>query len=204
MVVGRAAKDAARLEPEKVAQLVKRDMGTDAEYTYLDERQTPETICALILRELARTAAEHTGEPVRDVVITVPAYVGVAEREATRRAGQIAGLNVLDVLAEPVAAALHYQVVSGTSQAGVRTILVYDLGGGTFDTTVIRLDGDDITVLCTDGDRQARRRGLGRGPGRLPARPVRRRAPRARAPGGSGVPAGSVHLGRAAEEGPEL
>ena len=152
VVVGRAAKDAARLEPEKVAQLVKRDMGTDAEYTYLDERQTPETICALILRELARTAAEHTGEPVRDVVITVPAYVGVAEREATRRAGQIAGLNVLDVLTEPVAAALHYQVVSSTSQAGVRTILVYDLGGGTFDTTVIRLDGDDITVLCTDGD----------------------------------------------------
>ena len=152
VVVGRAAKDAARLEPDKVAQLVKRDMGTDAEYTYLGERHTPETISALVLRELARTAAEHTGGPVRDVVITVPAYVGVAEREATRRAGQIAGLNVLDVLTEPVAAALHYQAVTSSAQPGVRTILVYDLGGGTFDTTVIRLDGNDISVVCTDGD----------------------------------------------------
>ena len=152
VVIGRAAKDAARLEPEKVAQLVKRDMGTEAEYSYLGERHTPETISALILRELARTAAEHTGEQVRDVVITVPAYVGVAEREATRRAGQIAGLNVLDVLTEPVAAALHYQAVTSASKPGVRNILVYDLGGGTFDTTVIRLDGDDITVVCTDGD----------------------------------------------------
>src|SRR5712671_6709912 len=72
VVVGRAAKDAARLEPDKVAQLVKRDMGTEAEYTYLSARHTPETISALILRELARTAAGHTGEQVRDVVITVP------------------------------------------------------------------------------------------------------------------------------------
>ena len=88
------------------------------------------------------------------MVITVPAYVGVAEREATRRAGQIAGLNVLDVLTEPVAAALHYQAVTSASKPGVRNILVYDLGGGTFDTTVIRLDGDDITVVCTDGDHQ--------------------------------------------------
>ncbi len=154
VVVGRAAKNAARLEPDKVAQLVKRDMGTDTDYTYLGERHTPETISALILRELARTAAEHTGKPVRDVVITVPAYVGVAEREATRRAGEIAGLNVLDVLTEPVAAALHYQAVTSSAKPGVRNILVYDLGGGTFDTTVIRLDGDDITVVCTDGDHQ--------------------------------------------------
>ena len=152
VVVGRAARDAARLEPDKVAQLVKRDMGTDAEYTYLGERHTPETISALILRELARTAAEHTGEQVRDVVITIPAYAGVAEREATRRAGQIAGLNVLDVLVEPVAAALHYQAATSSAAAGTRNILVYDLGGGTFDTTVLRLDGDDVKVVCTDGD----------------------------------------------------
>jgi molecular chaperone DnaK (HSP70) len=152
VMVGRAAKDAARLEPEKVAQLVKRDMGTEAEYTYLGERHTPETISALILRELARAAAENTGKPVRDVVITVPAYVGVAEREATRRAGQIAGLNVLDVLTEPVAAAVHYQAMTSAANPGTRNILVYDLGGGTFDTTVIRMDGDDIAVVCTDGD----------------------------------------------------
>ena len=152
VVVGRAAKDAALLDPGLVAQLVKRDMGTDTEYTFLGERHTPETISALILRELARTAAELTGEAVRDVVITVPAYFGVAEREATRRAGEIAGLNVLDVLAEPVAAALHYQAVTSGTGSGVRPILVYDLGGGTFDVTVIRLEGDDVTVVCTDGD----------------------------------------------------
>ncbi|MGH3187307.1 MAG: Hsp70 family protein [Streptosporangiaceae bacterium] len=157
VVVGRAARNAALLAPELVAQLVKRDMGRKAEYTFHGERHTPETVSALILRELARAAQEHTGEAVRDVVITVPAYFGVAEREATRRAGEIAGLNVVDVLAEPVAAALHYQSAGGgagdgAGAAGVRHILVYDLGGGTFDTTVIRLEGDDITVVCTDGD----------------------------------------------------
>jgi|SRR5580692_1128261 molecular chaperone DnaK len=156
VVVGRAAKNAALLAPELVARLVKRDMGRKKEYTFHGERHTPETVSALILRELARAAQEHTGEAVHDVVITVPAYFGVAEREATRRAGQIAGLNVVDVLAEPVAAALHYQAAGGGagegSGAGVRHILVYDLGGGTFDTTVIRLEGGDITVVCTDGD----------------------------------------------------
>ena len=155
VVVGRAARNAALLAPDLVAQLVKRDMGRKKEYTFHGERHTPETVSALILRELARAAQEHTGEEVRDVVITVPAYFGVAEREATRRAGEIAGLNVVDVLPEPVAAALHYQAGGGAGEragAGVRHILVYDLGGGTFDTTVIRLEGDDITVVCTDGD----------------------------------------------------
>ena len=84
------------------------------------------------------------------MVITVPAYFGVLEREATRKAGQIAGLNVLDVLAEPVAAALDYQALGDIS--GVRHIFVFDLGGGTFDTTVIRLDGNDVQVVCTDGN----------------------------------------------------
>jgi molecular chaperone DnaK len=152
VIVGRAAKNAALLAPDLVAQLVKRDMGRKVEYTFHGERHTPETVSALILRELARTGAEHTGESVRDVVITVPAYFGVAEQEATRRAGQIAGLNVLDVLAEPVAAALHYRSTTSGVEGGVRHILVYDLGGGTFDTTVIRLDGQSTAVVCTDGD----------------------------------------------------
>lgn len=150
VVVGRTAKDSAMLFPSQVAELVKREMGQDVHYTFLDQDHTPESISALILRELTRAAEAGTGEPVRDVVITVPAYFGVLEREATRKAGQIAGLNVLDVLAEPVAAALDYQALSGDS--GVRHILVYDLGGGTFDTTVIRIDGDDIQVICTDGN----------------------------------------------------
>jgi molecular chaperone DnaK len=150
VVVGRQAKDSAILFPSQIAELVKREMGQDVHYNFFGQDHTPESISALILRELARAAEASTGEKVEDVVITVPAYFGVLEREATRKAGQIAGLNVLNVLAEPVAAALDYQALSDS--AGVRHIFVYDLGGGTFDTTVIRLDGHDIQVVCTDGN----------------------------------------------------
>jgi molecular chaperone DnaK len=150
VVVGKQAKDSAVLFPDLVAELVKRQMGQDVHYTFHGQAHTPESISALILRELARAARDQTGETVEDVVITVPAYFGVLEREATRKAGQIAGFNVLDVLAEPVGAALDYQALTDTS--GVRHIFVYDLGGGTFDTTVIRLDDHDIQVVCTDGD----------------------------------------------------
>jgi molecular chaperone DnaK len=152
VVVGRQAKDSAVLVPDLVVELVKRQMGKDEHYHFHGQDLTPESVSALILRELARAAGEQTGEEVHDVVITVPAYFGVLEREATRKAGQIAGLNVLDVLAEPVAAALAYQAVG--QGEGARHIFVYDLGGGTFDTTVIRLDGDDVRVVCTDGDSQ--------------------------------------------------
>jgi molecular chaperone DnaK len=151
VVVGRAAREEALLTPDLVAQLVKRDMGTDAAYEFHGERHTPETVSALILRELARLAAGQSGMEVRDVVITVPAYFGIAERNATRQAGELAELNVLDVLAEPVAAAVHYQAAHGPA-GQPKHVLVYDLGGGTFDTTVIRLEGDDITTVCTDGD----------------------------------------------------
>ena len=150
VVVGREAKDCALLAPQLVVEHVNRQMGEDVEYTFHGQDHTPESISALILRELARAAREQTGEQVRDVVITVPAYFGLLEREATRKAGQIAGLNVLDIIAEPVAAALNYQVLG--EDAGVRHIFIYDLGGGTFDTTVIRIDGNDIKVICTDGD----------------------------------------------------
>src|SRR5580658_7252381 len=150
VVVGRQAKDSAVLFPDLVAQLVKREMGQSIHYRFHGQDHTPESISALILRELARAAGEQTGETVTDVVITVPAYFGVLEREATRKAGEIAGLNVLDILAEPVAAALDYQALADSTQ--VRHIFVYDLGGGTFDTTAIRIDGHDIQVVCTDGD----------------------------------------------------
>jgi len=150
VVVGRQAKDSAVLAPHLVVELIKRQMGEDVHYSFHGQDHTPESISALILRELARAAQEQTDEEIRDVVITVPAYFGLLEREATRKAGQIAGLNVLDVLAEPVAAALNYQVLG--EDTGVRHIFIYDLGGGTFDTTVIRIDGDDIQVICTDGD----------------------------------------------------
>ncbi|MGN9844310.1 Hsp70 family protein [Nonomuraea sp. H19] len=148
VVVGAAAKNAALLAPDLAVQLVKRQMGRkDADYAFHGTRYTPESISALILKELAAAAERRLGHPVRDVVITVPAYFGVAERQATRQAAEIAGLNALDVLAEPVAAAL-----SGPPAEGVRHLLVYDLGGGTFDISVIRVDGVDASVICTDGD----------------------------------------------------
>jgi molecular chaperone DnaK len=150
-VIGRAACDEALLTPDLVAQLVKRDMGTAATYTFHGERHTPETVSALILRELARVAAAQSGQPVEEVLITVPANFGIAEREATRRAGELAGLVVLDVLDEPVAAGIHYTAVKGPA-AQPKHALMCDLGGGTFDTAVIRLSGDDVTVVCIDGD----------------------------------------------------
>src|SRR6516162_5674774 len=150
-VVGRAARDEALLSPDLVAQLVKRDMGTAATYAFHGERHTPETVSALILRELARVAAAESGQQVREVLITAPANFGIAEREATRRAGELAGLVVLDVLDEPVAAAVHYTAVNGPAVTPEHALMC-DLGGGTFDTTVIRLAGDDVTVICTDGD----------------------------------------------------
>lgn len=149
VVVGQQAKDMVLLAPHLVSELIKRQMGSDAHYSFHGKDHTPESISALILRELAR-AAGQAGEEVHDVVITVPAYFGLLERDATRKAGKIAGLNVLDVLAEPVAAALNYQSLG--EAGGQRHIFVFDLGGGTFDTTVIRIDGDDVHVVCTDGD----------------------------------------------------
>jgi molecular chaperone DnaK len=151
VVVGQDAKSVARLYPDLVVSLIKRQMGTDWEHTYREVKHTPETISALILRELARAAAAETGEEVREVVITCPAYFGIAQKEATRRAGEIAGLKVLNIVPEPIAAALHYEA-TGTGED--RTILVFDLGGGTFDTTVIKLAGNDIRVVCTDGDHE--------------------------------------------------
>ena len=150
VVVGAQAKNMTVLAPHLVVEHIKRQMGEDAHYSFHGQDHTPESISALILRELTHSAHEQTGEEVKDVVITVPAYFGLLEREATRKAGQIAGLNVLDVLAEPVAAALNYQALG--EGGGLRHIIVYDLGGGTFDTTVIRIDGDDIHVVCTDGN----------------------------------------------------
>jgi molecular chaperone DnaK len=149
-VVGKFAKNVSKLEPDLVVSLIKREMGTDWNREFHGQAHTPETVSALILRELANYAGQETEETVKDVVITVPAYFGVAEREATRNAGRIAKLNVLNVISEPVAAALHYEAIGRGED---RTILVFDLGGGTFDTTVIRLAGDNIQTICTDGSK---------------------------------------------------
>lgn len=151
VVVGAGARAMAKVAPEQVVELVKRQMGKEARWEFFGQSHTPESISALILRNLADYAAEFTGREVKQVVITVPAYFGMLERNATRTAGEIAGLDVVGIVPEPVAAALQYEVVDGAAE---KTVLVYDLGGGTFDTTVIRISSDEITVLCTDGDQE--------------------------------------------------
>jgi molecular chaperone DnaK len=146
VVVGEEALQATAMDPDNGVRLIKRQMGTEFPLVLAGQEHTPESISALILRELA--AAVPGGDAARPrAVITVPAYFGLAEREATYQAGVIAGLEVLELLDEPVAAAAHYGLTSG----GDRTALVYDLGGGTFDTTVLRISGGAVTVLATDG-----------------------------------------------------
>jgi molecular chaperone DnaK (HSP70) len=152
VVVGEEAKRAALVEPKSVAHRIKRDMGkADVEFDYHGKAFRPEAISALILRDLVESVRAASGEQVEKVVITVPAYFGVAERESTRAAGRMAGLDVVNVVAEPVAAAFYYGV---QNSGATRTVLVFDLGGGTFDTTVIRLGPDEVTVICTDGDHE--------------------------------------------------
>lgn len=150
VVVGAVAKAAAAQDPDQVVSLIKREMG-DKEYrrTFFGVEHTPPSISAIILEALARIAETDTHQTVRDVVITVPAYFGLLEKDATRKAGEIAGLNVIGIVPEPVAAALHYGV---NGRADGTTVLVYDLGGGTFDVTLIRLTEEAVEVLAVDGD----------------------------------------------------
>jgi molecular chaperone DnaK (HSP70) len=151
VIVGRTAKDVARLYPEKVVGLVKRKMGRDSEWNFDGTTYTAESISAFILKQLAQDAEAYSGQKVEKVVVTVPAYFGMLERDATKNAGRLAGLDVISIVPEPVAAAMHYDVVA---DADGKMVLIYDLGGGTFDTTVIRIASDAIDVLCTDGDQE--------------------------------------------------
>lgn len=151
VTVGASAKNSAVLEPRNYSELVKRHMGSPGvHYPHHGHDYSPMEISALVLRYLAECGQRATGVAVEDVVITVPAHFGITEREATRAAGEMAGLTVRDVIVEPVAAALHYGF--GKADTGVRHVLVCDLGGGTCDTTVIRFEGDLVQVVCTDGD----------------------------------------------------
>ncbi|MBV9451902.1 MAG: Hsp70 family protein [Streptosporangiaceae bacterium] len=144
-VVGEEAVQATAVDPENGVQLIKRAMGTEFPLRIRGQEHSPESVSALILRQLV-IAANGSQDKV-SAVITVPAYFGHAEREATYQAGVIAGLNVLELLDEPVAAAAHY----GLTSSADRAVLVYDLGGGTFDTTVLRISGGAVQVLATDG-----------------------------------------------------
>ena len=147
-VVGEEAVQATAVDPENGVQLIKRAMGSQFPLRIRGQDHTPESVSALILRQLVAAATGSPGSFGKvSAVVTVPAYFGLAEREATYQAGVIAGINVLELLDEPVAAAAHY----GLTSAGDRTVLVYDLGGGTFDTTVLRISGGEVQVLATDG-----------------------------------------------------
>lgn len=149
IVVGKVAKESSVLFPSRVIEMVKRHMG---EENWIFEcegtRYTAEEISSYILRKMVKDTEEKLGQPVKDVVITCPAYFGIAEREATANAGKIAGLNVREVINEPTAAAIVYGLQNEQDQV----VLVYDLGGGTFDITVIEIKGGAITVVATGGD----------------------------------------------------
>ena len=150
IVVGEVAKESAKLYPDEVVSFIKRSMGEENfifEYNEISYR--PEEISSYILRKLAKDAEKQLGIKVKDVVITCPAYFGVNEREATKKAGEIADLNVLQIINEPTAAAITY---GATEAPENRVVLVYDLGGGTFDITMITVRSESIEVLCTGGD----------------------------------------------------
>ncbi len=152
-VVGTQAKRQARIRPDDVARLVKRHMGTsDWRFVAHDVEYSAASVSSLVLKALAADAERATGTPVTDVVITVPAYFGDEERKATKLAGDLAGLNVVDIINEPTAAAFAYGF--GQDGAEESTVLVYDLGGGTFDVTVVELADRRVSVVAIDGDHQ--------------------------------------------------
>jgi molecular chaperone DnaK (HSP70) len=150
VIVGNEAKSNSELYPDQVVAFVKRFIGDpNFSFKYNDNSFKPEEISSFILRKLVGDAEQKTGTKISDVVITCPAYFGVNEREATKVAGDIAGLNVRGIINEPTAAAISYGMVEDNEK---KVVLVYDLGGGTFDVTMIEITPDAIEVICTDGD----------------------------------------------------
>lgn len=149
IIVGAEAKKQLAFDPEKVVSFVKRSMG-DPNYVFLhnDKSYKPEEISSYILRKVVQDASQILNEEIKNVVITCPAYFGENERNATKIAGEIAGLNVKDIINEPTAAALSYGIEKDLDQV----VLVYDLGGGTFDVSLIQIKQGSITVVVTGGD----------------------------------------------------
>ena len=148
LLVGESARNQLLVYPERTVRSIKRKMGSGEKALLADKAFSPQEISALILRELAEWAARALGGPVRKAVITVPAYFSDAQRQATREAGELAGLEVLRILNEPTAASLAYGLGEGPS----RTVMVYDLGGGTFDVSLVTVENDVTEVLASHGN----------------------------------------------------
>ena len=148
VLVGEVAKRQAVTNVDRTIKSVKRHMGTDWKQSIDDKDFTPQQISAFILQKLKRDAEAYLGETVTDAVITVPAYFSDAQRQATKEAGEIAGLNVSRIVNEPTAAALAYGLDKGEDQ----TILVFDLGGGTFDVSLLEVGEGVVEVKATSGD----------------------------------------------------
>jgi molecular chaperone DnaK len=151
-IVGIEARNQAIIEPRRTVRFVKREMGNPSFRFNVDGTDYfPEDLSAMILKKLLNDAEAFLGQEISKAVISVPAYFKDAQREATRQAGEIAGLEVIRIVNEPTAAALAYGLDKVEEE---QTILVYDFGGGTFDVTIMQVKGKEFTIVATDGDAQ--------------------------------------------------